>query len=218
MMMSSMKSIFLGGVLVLVAVLSLVSGESLQAPVWNYNVWKQSEVSSYITDPSLDSNNHSPDSDGRKLVHDMMKVIHASQHPPKEDCKSTRLLVIHMKTESLEGLCSLVKQVAMGLSAAVHGNRTLVWGLYTGQFMFEATSDVWLGAKRDGILLGGTRISCPKGDNPLGGPFECFFQPMSTCTLDDISPEELVKLQSNPFDDAERVKLLPVKGTNIQTV
>jgi hypothetical protein len=191
---------------------------TLQAPLWNHNLWKDKDVLSYITNPHLDDNNHATETEGRNLVSDLLKVIHTSQHPPKSACRTTRLLIIHMKTESLEGLCSLVKQLTMGLSAAIHSNRTLVWGIYSGQFMFEATRDVWAGPKRDNIQLGRMRISCPKGENPLGGPFECFFQPLSSCTLDDITPQELLDLQSNPYDDTQRVKLMPVKVNGPRSV
>jgi hypothetical protein len=175
--------------------------------LWSHDNWKDADVGSYLTD----LHDSSTATNGQRAVLDVMKVIHANQHPPKETCKSTRLLILHTKTETLEGLYGgIMKQVAMGLSAAMHSNRTLIWGMPDGQFLFDSTREIWAGKRRSNIAVGPTVVNCPDDKYSLGGSYDCFFRELSSCSLSDIDKWEMQSFVDNPFNDTERVKFFPI--------
>ena len=157
----------------------------------------------------------------------LLHALHRQQHPPSasEPCTSRRLLVTRLDNK-FEGLASVVLQIVMGLAEAAWSNRTLVFGPDL-PYMFEESREEWLGV--DG--LGGApaapaaaaTLTLPNGTTPSlscsdwpgrgGGPFSCFFLPLSACTLSHLSPQDLRGLGLNGFNDSARVKLMePRRG------
>ena len=154
------------------------------------------------------ANNYEPDA---MLVKTIMRQLHRQQHPPKETCKHRRILVTQF-ANSFEGMGSILKLVLLGLAEAAHENRTLVWGLDL-PFMFENSREEWF----DNRTATGQRVVDIKGIHEFdcgdydyydgSGPYSCFFQALSTCTIDDVSFTELNQMSAVGFDDTKRVRI-----------
>ena len=141
-------------------------------------------------------------------VKKIISLIHSQQHPPKETCKHRRLLVTQF-ADSFEGLGSILKLVMLGLAEAAHSNRTLIWGIDM-PYLFERSREVWY----DEINKSGKRVVNIKGlkfdcgsYSDGSGPYTCFFQPLSSCTIYDVTIEELLTIGSEGFNDETRVKI-----------
>jgi hypothetical protein len=147
------------------------------------------------------------------LVQQMLAQLHAQQHPPKEECKTRRLLVTQF-ANSFEGLGSILKLVLLGLAEAAHENRTLIWGLDL-PFMFENSREEWYDnttytGRHDVHIQGrdGFQFDCGSYTYYDGsGPYACFFQALSTCTMDDVSFAEMRGMGPSGFDDGTRVRI-----------
>ena len=174
---------------------------------WNNTHWEERKFDSYLFDSAPN-----PAGDGLKFIKDLVSAIGARQHPQKIDCKNTRLLVLHMKTTTLEGLGSILKQIQMGTAVAMHSNRTAVWGLGP-PFLFDHTEELWAGSHGNSMKIGDHEINCSNRTDPLSGPYECLFEPLSSCTLTDTDQAELNDFVSNPYDDAARIMFSDVGQT-----
>ena len=147
------------------------------------------------------------------FVKQVLAQLHAQQHPPKGQCKTKRLLVTQF-ANSFEGLGSILKLVLLGLAEAAHENRTLIWGLDL-PFMFENSREEWYDnvthtGRRDVDIEGrdGFRFDCGSYQHYDGsGPYACFFQALSSCTIDDVSFAELRGMGPGGFDDGARVRI-----------
>jgi hypothetical protein len=114
--------------------------------------------------------------------------IFANQNPPNSLCSKKRLLVMNSDPTYFEGTGSIMKSIMFGIAEAMHSNRTLIWGRFVP------------------ILF--TRAKEKACYNPSqGGLFDCFFEKMSTCTLSDVTPLEIIGLGQNGYDDTARVTL-----------
>lgn len=67
-------------------------------------------------------------SSGKSYVRTLLRLLHARQHPPRHECKATRLLLVKSPEISFEGLGSVLSLLTLGLAEAVYSNRTLIWG------------------------------------------------------------------------------------------
>lgn len=115
--------------------------------------------------------------------------IVAHQHPPTDSCSTRRLLVIHEPlNDYFEGTGSILKALAMGLGEAVHANRTLVWGKYIPAMFARAHREACYNSRQ-------------------GGLYDCFWQHISSCSLSDITDEEMRSLAVSGYNDSARVSL-----------
>jgi hypothetical protein len=122
-------------------------------------------------------------------MEEIMAAIHAQQHPDKQTCKSRRLLVTQFAVTNFEGIGSMLKQVMLGLAEAAYSNRTLIWGLDM-PLMFEAMRDEWR-FTHNSTALHKYGLQCDwKGG---GGPYGCLFEPLSSCSITDLTWKELFK-------------------------
>lgn len=141
-----------------------------------------------------------------------MDAIHEQQHPPKETCKTRRLLVVQYSV-SFEGAGSLLKFASSALAQAVHSNRTLVWGLDL-PYTFEHSRLLWQSNSTQPISIGGINLRCENGwMHQGGGPYSCFFLPLSSCSLEDATVEELVQLGQRGHSDEARLRLAEARRT-----
>ena len=154
------------------------------------------------------ANNYEPDA---MLVKTIMRQLHRQQNPPKETCKHRRILVTQF-ANSFEGMGSILKLVLLGLAEAAHENRTLVWGLDL-PFLFENSRDEWYSSssssknkqKNGGqiqrkVKIRGIEFDCSSGNNGVydgSGPYGCFFMPLSSCGVQDVTVAELLQLGIN---------------------
>ena len=138
----------------------------------------------------------------------MVQKLHEQQHPPKESCRHRRLLVTQFE-QVFEGFGSIMKVVLLGLAEAAHSNRTLVWGLDL-PFLFENSRDEWYSSssssknkqKNGGqiqrkVKIRGIEFDCSSGNNGVydgSGPYGCFFMPLSSCGVQDVTVAELLQL------------------------
>jgi hypothetical protein len=146
-------------------------------------------------------------------IRDIMDAIHQQQHPPKSTCKSRRLLVVQF-SQTMEGIGSLLKLLTAGLAEAAHSNRTLVWGLDL-PYSFANTRQLWHSAvQHKPLSVSGIDLFCENGWlHQGGGPYSCFFQHLSTCSVEDAEMEELVELGRRGFSDESRLKIMePRRG------
>lgn len=144
----------------------------------------------------------------------LMGAIHEQQHPPKESCKTRRLLVMQYSV-SFEGAGSLLKFAAAALAQAAHSNRTLVWGLDL-PYTFEHSRLLWQSNSTTPkpISIGGVDLNCDNGWlHHGGGPYSCFFLPLSSCSLEDATVEELVQLGRRGHSDEARLRLAEARRT-----
>lgn len=176
---------------------------------WEEKLWTKVDSSSYLHREKVQS-------EAINFTKDLIKVIYSKQHPKKELCTSTRFTVLHMRTTTLEGLGSILKQVQMGVAASMHSNRTLVWGL-APPFLFEHTQELWQTASAP-MRIGDHPVDCTGKDDVLGGPYECFFEAISSCSLRDASPAELSDFASNPYDDRGRFLFADTSQTTRKSI
>ena len=159
----------------------------------------------------VEDQNTSPAIQAVKLL---LQQLHVQQHPPKAACRNQRLLIVQF-INSFEGLGSILKLVTLGLAEAAHSNRTLIFGLHPLPHMFEKSRDEWFNKKtatgKHKVMIKGMEFDCGYDENDVGydgsGPYACFFQPLSSCTVKDISISELIELGKNGYDDNARVKI-----------
>ena len=102
------------------------------------------------------------------------------QHPA--DCRTARLLVLDFDGFQGDGFGSIVHSTASALAEAFFENRTLVFG----GTALPYKPGPW---------------SCPQHD------LECYFRPLSSCTLSDSTPAERAKLYLDPFSDEGRLRI-----------
>lgn len=154
-------------------------------------------------------------------VEHLLSVLHAQQYPTRASCSSVRLLMVQYQQGSLEGVGSLLKLVALGLAGkssgglhrgpmlrwphhtyaallpplspeAAYSNRTLIWGVDLSPSL-ELTRASWAwdaasGAEASPVVHGlPLRCASTRGGGALG----CFLQPLSSCSVADLSWEEL---------------------------
>jgi len=154
---------------------------------------------------------------GAPDIQRLLDLLHEQQHPPKQQCGSRRLLIVQF-INSFEGLGSILKLVTLGLAEAAHSNRTLIFGLHPLPHMFEKSRDEWFNKKtasgKRKVTVKGVGFDCSYGDGKGSaygydgsGPFACFFEPLSTCTINDVSFDEMLELGRNGYDDNGRVKI-----------
>lgn len=175
--------------------------EKTTFPLWDNTL--PSNPSNRTVNSYLFPNEGISDNQGIEFIRDIMEVIHAKQHPPVEECKNKRFTILQMSSTSFEGTGSILKQVMIGLSIAMHSNRTLIWGI-GHPFMFEHTKDLWQGPNYDHLKINNDFVDCTQED-PAGGPFGCFLQPISTCSLADVSPTELIEFSHNAYNESSRL-------------
>lgn len=144
-------------------------------------------------------------------IRKIMDAIHKQQHPPRSTCKSRRLLIVQF-SHTMEGIGSLLKHLTAGLAEAAHSNRTLIWGLDL-PYSFGHTRRLWQSAAQHKPLsISGIDVFCDNGWlHQGGGPYSCFFQPLSTCSLEDADIEELVELGRRGFSDESRLKIMETR-------
>lgn len=138
------------------------------------------------------ANDSSTDSMNMKKI---MKYLQDQQHPPKESCKSRRLLMTQFIQGNFEGLGSIIKVIMMGIAEAAHSNRTLIWGLDL-PFIFERARHEWYNKDLEEghkTFIKGFEFDCGSSYQG-GGPYGCFFEQLSTCTIEDISGTELLQI------------------------
>ena len=70
----------------------------------------------------------------------------------------------------------------------MHSNRTLIWGLEIGA-IFSDTHDVYFGP--EDTFRKSLNLTCPLRG---GGLFDCYFHPLSSCSLNHLSPLEMSQL------------------------
>lgn len=157
---------------------------------------------SYLLGPDKNDFLHS-------VIKDILYIINVRVSPPKDVCKQRRFMVVQMASTSFEGLGSLLKQVQFAVAVSLHSDRTPIWG-FGFPFMFEHSKDIWDGEDRDNLSINGETVNCTQED-PLAGPFGCFFKPLTTCSLADIGPQELVDFSNNPHNETARVLLFEVR-------
>ena len=102
------------------------------------------------------------------------------QHPA--DCRTARLLILDFEGFQGDGFGSVVHTTASALAEAFFENRTLVFG----PTALAYKPGPW---------------SCPQHD------LECYFLPISSCTLSDSTPDERAKLYRDPFSDQGRLRV-----------
>jgi hypothetical protein len=113
-------------------------------------------------------------------------------------------------SQSLEGIGSIMREIMFGLAVALHSNRTLIWGLDV-PWMFHRSKSVWSLPSRQSIKIGGYEFNCSNAHEKRGGAFNCFFEDLSSCSMEDISPQELSEFSVNPYDDLSRIALTEVR-------
>jgi hypothetical protein len=144
-----------------------------------------------------------------EFIKDIYDIIHARQNPSREECKRRRFSAIQMSATSFEGTGSLLKQVMISTAIAMHSNRTLVWGLGL-PFPFEVTKELWAGPDNEDILINNEHLNCSQHDITFG-PLGCFFEPVSTCSLEDAGPAEVIEFSHNPYNDSARITMAEMR-------
>ena len=145
----------------------------------------------------------------------VQSLIYHQQNPiSKFECTQTRLLVIDTINTKFEGIGTIMKKVIVGLAEAFHSNRTLVWGIELA-YILDKTREEWDSVSNSRIRIGegDSYLNCSTGND--GGPFDCFFQPMSLCSISDVSQKELLDLSINAFNTSSRIKLAEPYRTDI---
>ena len=187
-------------------------------PLWEHLELKQEHRSqSFLF--SLSERDRKPSKETKKtkgekdysqeFIQDIYDIIHARQNPTREDCKRQRLLAIQMSATSFEGTGSLLKQIMISTAIAVHSNCTLVWGLGL-PFPFEVTRELWNGRANDDIVINNEHLNCSQHDITFG-PLGCFFEPISTCSLEDAGPAEIIEFSHNPYNDSARITMAEMR-------
>ncbi len=91
----------------------------------------------------------------------------------------------------------------------MHSNRTLIWGV-GHPFMFEHTKELWGGENLEDLKVNNDYLNCTQHD-PAGGPFGCFLQPISSCSLDDAKPQELIEFSHNAYNESARLTMVEIR-------
>ncbi len=191
------------------------------------------QIRSYLFDPTIvtastrvkgdkvvDPSKKRKTSDGRltddekdqyaiNFIQDILEVIHKKQHPSKDHCQNRRLLAIQMSSTSFEGTGSLLKQAMLSLSIGMHSNRTVIWGLGY-PFLFEHTKEIWDSDDNDAVHINNEILDCAQED-AAAGAFGCFFEPISSCALEDVAPAEMIEFSDNPHNDSARIALSEIR-------
>lgn len=167
-----------------------------------HNLASRSDASVFNAEIASDSN-RSADPAGQLYVQTLLRLLHARQHPPQSECRSTRLLLVKSPEISYEGLGSVLSLLALGLAEAMYSNRTLVWGAELTPLL-DLSRTVWTAPNPSAR---GVALDCARADRG-GGAYSCFFEPLSACSLADASPAELVALRSDCFSDLARLKIV----------
>ena len=140
-------------------------------------------------------------------VKQIIKAIHLHQHPPKSSCRSRRLLVTQFAPKNFEGIGSILKGIMLGFAEAIYSNRTLIWGLDL-PFLFENSGPTWRNENSNSAFrINGITLDCSGYVNMGGGPYSCFFKPISSCALSDLSVDELINLGKDGGNDDGRVRI-----------
>lgn len=148
------------------------------------------------------------------VVRDILYVIHKKQQLSRADCRTRRLMVVQMSSTSFEGIGSLLKQIQFSVAVAMHSNRSMIWGIGF-PFMFEHSKDVWDGPGNSAVQVNGQTLNCSQAD-PLAGPIGCFFEPLTSCSLADVAPAEMLEFSNNAWNDSARLMLVEVrKGVSL---
>lgn len=172
-----------------------------------YSLWsnlydKKLSGSSYLIQPN--------DKDPVSLfMKDLFDVIYTKQHPSSQECLTNRFLVIQMSSASFEGTGSLLKQMLLSVAIAMHSDRTLIWGLGY-PFMFEHSKELWDGEDNDALNINDEVLNCTQPD-PAAGPFGCFFEPLTTCGLEHLSPHELIEFSHNAYNESGRAMISEIR-------
>jgi hypothetical protein len=183
---------------------------SLNGDVLNSGFILPIESQSYLI--PLNSNNKLNNNNMNDLImmRKIFEAVYTQQNPKKESCKTRRLLLTQFSQHSFEGMGSILRMIQMGIAEAAFSNRTLIFGLDL-PYMFEKTKDVWRNKHRlkydDLVNVSNIGLKCGSWVGQGGGSYNCFFQPLSTCSLSDVSYEELSNLGNNAYDDEARVRI-----------
>ena len=110
------------------------------------------------------------------------------QHPA--DCCSARLLVLDFESFQGDGFGSIIHSTASALAEAFYENRTLVLG--TTALPYKPGP--W---------------SCPQHD------LECYFFPLSSCSLADSTSAARAQMYQDPFSDEGRLRLAQEERGNV---
>ena len=151
---------------------------------------------------------------GLRDAQHMFRLIYANQNPRPRLCGQTRLLLTQFPDDSYEGLGSVLSLLVISLAEALYSNRTLVWGADLTPLL-ELSRAAWESRGSDGspaagglsTTVHGTQLDCSRSG--LGGSsFACLFEPLSTCSLADVSAAELRSLARDARDPAARVTVI----------
>lgn len=103
--------------------------------------------------------------------------------------------------------------MSSALAEAIHSNRTLIWGVDL-PYTFNHTRELWESKSiinADFIEIDGVQLRCNGWRGFGGGPYSCFFQNLSSCSVEDVSMEELVQLGKIGHDDTSRLRLMEAR-------
>ena len=168
-----------------------------------HSLASRSDASVFNAEIASSDSNRSADAAGQLYVQTLLRLLHARQHPPQNECRSTRLLLVKSPEISYEGLGSVLSLLTLGLAEAMYSNRTLVWGAELTPLL-DLSRTVWTAPNPSAR---GVTLDCTRADRG-GGAYSCFFEPLSACSLADASPAELVALRSDGFSDLARLKIM----------
>lgn len=181
--------------LIVISALHLVSSSNNASIIHDANEFEFNKYYGYLL---KDLNN--PDlEDVRKI----MKLIYIIQNPPKQLCKTKRLAIVSYASNNFEGIGSLLKNYMLGLSVSLHANRTYILGIEL-PYIFNNTFDIWAkggfkkkksSRRRRIAIIPGTSISLDCGNRYYdgGGPLSCFFEPLSSCSIEDLTEEDILQ-------------------------
>lgn len=144
------------------------------------------------------------------IMRKIFEAIYKQQNPIKESCKTRRLLLTQFSQHSFEGIGSVLRMIQMGMAEAAFSNRTLIFGLDL-PYLFEKTKDIWRNKNKyhynDLVNVSNIGLECGSWVGQGGGSYNCFFQPLSSCSLGDLSYQELYDLGHNGYDDEARIRI-----------
>ena len=182
--------------------------EELQHAMNEIEGLNTSTAYSYLFDVRLHTNYDT------SLIKDLVELIAKSQLVSKESCKARRLLVMETISNSFEGTGSIIKSIILTIAQAMHSNRTVIWGLDMSK-SFQLSRELWSSSSANELFIGDRKFDCITDADSHGGPFGCFFQRVSTCTLEDVSKAELIDFANNAYNDSARVRYYDPSRTSI---
>ncbi len=107
-------------------------------------------------------------------------------------------------------MASLLKHIIYTLAHALHSNRTLIFAARM-PYLFERTQSVWL---QSGVFQqSNMSLECNSREQLFSGPYSCMFQPLSSCTLADATPQEIVTFSHDAFNPQSRLLLTNFEQT-----